>query len=63
MIFGVAGATGRYSAAPPTGPSIPGWVVAGLIRAGRAEAEIHSLTADEATRLLNEIWVGGRRQK
>jgi hypothetical protein len=45
---------------PPAGPTTPGWVVAGLIRAGRSESEIRSLTADEATQLLREIWAGRR---
>jgi hypothetical protein len=43
---------------PPTGPSIPGWVVAGLLRAGMNEADLRSLTADEARRRLEEIWSG-----
>lgn len=45
---------------PPTGPSIPGWVVTGLLRAGRTEAQIRGLTADAATQLLHEIWAGAR---
>ena len=44
------------SPAPPAGPSIPGWVVAGLLRAGVNEADLRSLTADEARRRLDEIW-------
>ena len=47
---------GGAAAEPPTGPSIPGWVVAGLIRAGRSEAELGGLTADEARQLLEELW-------
>ena len=51
---------GGEPAAPPAGPSTPGWVVAGLIRAGRTEEEIRSLGADAATQLLQEIWAGER---
>jgi len=51
---------GDASVDPPAGPSIPGWVVAGLFQAGRTEAEIRSLTADEATELLYELWAGER---
>jgi hypothetical protein len=51
---------GEAPPVPPTGPTTPGWVVAGLIRAGRSEPEIRSLTADEATQLLHEIWTGRR---
>jgi hypothetical protein len=40
----------------PPGPSIPGWVVVGLLRAGRTEVEIRSLTAAEAQGLLEELW-------
>jgi hypothetical protein len=47
---------GESRATPPPGPSIPGWVVGGLLRAGRTETEIRELSADEATRLLHEIW-------
>ena len=50
---------GESPATPPAGPSIPGWVVAGLVHAGRTESEIRELTADEATRLLHEIWARG----
>lgn len=40
----------------PTGPSIPAWVVHGLLRAGVPEADIRRLDADEARRRLEEIW-------
>lgn len=49
---------GAAVADPPVGPSLPGWVVAGLLTAGRSEAEIRGLAADEATRLLHELWAG-----
>lgn len=52
---------GENPVVPPAGPSIPGWVVDGLLRAGRAEAEIREFGADEATRLLHEIWSGTER--
>jgi hypothetical protein len=47
---------GGASPTPPTGPSVPAWVVAGLLRAGVQEADLRSLTADEARRRLEEIW-------
>jgi hypothetical protein len=47
---------GGAAAEPPTGPSIPGWIVAGLIRAGRSEAEVRGLTTVEARQLLEELW-------
>jgi hypothetical protein len=47
---------GDASPVPPTGPSIPGWVVAGLLRAGVNGADLRSLAADEARRRLEEIW-------
>jgi hypothetical protein len=49
---------GGASSVPPTGPSIPGWVVAGLLRAGMNEVDLRNLTADEARRRLEEIWSG-----
>lgn len=51
---------GGAAAEHPSGPSIPGWVVAGLIRAGRSEAELRSLTAGEARQLLEELWARPR---
>lgn len=42
--------------APPPGPSIPAWVVAGLLAAGVHEEEIRRLAADEAEQRLQEIW-------
>ncbi|MGH3143873.1 MAG: hypothetical protein ACRDO9_12205, partial [Gaiellales bacterium] len=41
---------------PPEGPSIPAWVVQGLIRAGVPEAEIRELDAESAPRRLEELW-------
>ena len=46
--------------APPAGPTLPGWVVAGLLRAGVSEAELRVLTADEARRQLEELWARPR---
>jgi hypothetical protein len=40
----------------PSSPSIPGWVVAGLLGSGMLEAELRALDADEAQRLLAERW-------
>ncbi len=40
----------------PAGPSIPAWVVQGLLRAGVPESEIRVLDPDEAQRRLEEIW-------
>lgn len=40
----------------PSSPSIPGWVVAGLLRTGMLEADIAALDAGEAQRLLEERW-------
>ena len=40
----------------PTGPSIPAWVVAGLLREGLAEEEIRGLGSAEAQRRLESIW-------
>ena len=51
---------GGASPVAPTGPSIPGWVVAGLLRAGVKEADLRGLTADEARRRLEEIWSRAR---
>jgi hypothetical protein len=47
---------GDSAPAPPAGPSIPGWVVVGLLRAGVDEADLRGLTPDEAQRRLEEIW-------
>ncbi len=47
---------GDASPATPAGPSIPGWVVAGLRRAAINEAEVRTLTAAEARRRLEAIW-------
>lgn len=46
----------------PTGPSIPAWVVRGLLQAGVPEDEIRSLDADEARRRLEEIWSQPREE-
>jgi len=43
-------------AGPPPGPSIPAWVVAGLVRAGMPEDEIRGLDAVEAERMLRDAW-------
>ena len=42
--------------AAPSGPSIPGWVAAGLLRSGMLEVDISALDAAEAQRLLEERW-------
>ena len=41
---------------PPPGPSIPAWVVEGLLRAGVSEAEIRQLGESEARRRLDDLW-------
>jgi hypothetical protein len=46
----------------PTGPSIPAWVVQGLLRAGVPEDEIRGLDAAEAQRRLEEIWSQPREE-
>ena len=40
----------------PTGPSIPAWIVQGLLRAGVLEDEIRELDAGEAQVRLERIW-------
>lgn len=40
----------------PTGPSIPAWIVQGLLRAGVSETEIRHLDGEEARRRLEELW-------
>ncbi len=47
---------GAAQPSPPAGPSIPAWVVAGLLREGVPEAEIRELDAGEAQRRLQERW-------
>lgn len=47
---------GRATEERPAGPSIPAWIVQGLVRAGVPEAAIRQLDADEARRRLEEIW-------
>ena len=49
---------GGVQVEPPRGPTTPGWVVVGLLRAGRTELEIRGLSADEAQQLLERIWAG-----
>ena len=49
--------------AAPAGPSIPAWIVQGLLRAGVRESEIRSLDAEDARRRLEEIWSQPRREK
>lgn len=41
---------------PPTGPSIPTWIVSGLLRAGIAEAEIRVMSPEQAQHRLEELW-------
>jgi len=40
----------------PTGPTIPAWIVEGLLRAGVPETEVRQLNAREAQARLEEIW-------
>ena len=42
--------------AAPSGPSVPAWVVQGLLRAGVPESEISELDATEAQRRLEKLW-------
>lgn len=49
--------------APAAGPSIPAWVVQGLLRAGVPESEIRELDPDEARGRLEEIWSRPRPEK
>jgi hypothetical protein len=44
------------AACPPTGPSIPAWIVEGLLRAGMREEQIRELDATEAHRRLEDLW-------
>ena len=48
----------RGDAGPPSpsSPSIPAWVVAGLLRSGVLEADIAALDAADAQHLLDERW-------
>lgn len=41
---------------PPQGPSVPAWVVAGLLQRGVPESEIRAISPVEARRLLQELW-------
>ncbi len=52
---------GEAEPEPPTGPSIPAWAVAGLLREGVAEEEIRGLSSDDAQRRLGRIWSSRRR--
>jgi hypothetical protein len=47
---------GAAEPGPPGSPSIPTWVVSGLLRAGVAEADIRGMSAEEAQRRLEELW-------
>ena len=47
---------GTAEEAAPTGPSVPAWIVQGLLRAGVPETEVRRLDADEARRRLEAIW-------
>jgi hypothetical protein len=46
---------GAPAPAPPAGPTIPAWIVAGLLRAGLGEEEIRRLGPDEARRRLDSL--------
>ncbi len=46
----------RGEEAAPKGPSVPAWIVQGLLRAGVPETDVRRLDADEARRRLDEIW-------
>jgi hypothetical protein len=54
--IGKAVARADAPAARPEGQSIPGWVVAGLLRAGVREDKIRELDAAAARTRLEEIW-------
>lgn len=41
---------------PPIGPTIPTWVVSGLLRAGITEAEIRAMSPEQAQHRLEEFW-------
>lgn len=41
---------------PPTGPSIPTWVVSGLLRAGVEEAQIRTMSPELAQQRLEHLW-------
>jgi hypothetical protein len=47
---------GAAEPSPPVGTPIPTWVVSGLLRAGVAETEIRTMSAEEARRLLEQLW-------
>lgn len=40
----------------PDAPSIPAWVVSGLLSAGVPEPDVRALSAEDAQRLLEELW-------
>ncbi|MFN0154369.1 MAG: hypothetical protein ACKVUT_08305 [Gaiella sp.] len=40
----------------PEGPSVPAWIVSGLLRAGVSQAEIRILSSDVAERRLRALW-------
>jgi hypothetical protein len=46
----------KHELAVLAGPSIPAWVVQGLLQAGVPEREIRALDSDEARCRLEEIW-------
>lgn len=50
----------RAEPARPTGPSMPTWVVSGLLRAGVAEAEIRQMSPEEARQRLEQLWSESR---
>lgn len=55
---------GEASGQPaPLGPSIPAWIVQGLLRAGVPETEIRQLDADTARRRLEQLWSEARREE
>jgi hypothetical protein len=41
---------------PPEGPSIPAWVVSGLLKAGVPEPEIAAMSPEDAQHRLEELW-------
>jgi hypothetical protein len=47
---------GDEASVRPTGPSVPAWVVTGLLREGVSEAEIRALSAAEAESRLRVLW-------
>lgn len=46
----------RAEAERPAGPSMPAWIVAGLLARGVPEAEVRALGPEEARRRLEALW-------